>query len=150
MIRPALLLLVLLPTALSAQSVSPGNWDLKSTAVELVIPGTPGFMLKMMKGRSKTEHKCLLPDHARAGPGALFTPDPKAKCTVERSQIAGGHIDQVMMCPQKKGPPVRATRTGTYSATGVTARLTMAGETPKGPMRVIIDQTASRTEAKCR
>lgn len=150
MIRPALLLLVLLPTALSAQSVSPGNWDVKSTAVELVIPGTPGFMLKMMKGRSKTEHKCLLPDQARTGPAALFAPDPKAKCSVERSQIAGGHIDQVMMCPQKKGPPVRATRTGTYNATGVTARLTMAGETPKGPMRVVIDQTASRTEPKCR
>lgn len=149
MIRPVLLL-AFLPTSLAAQSVSPGNWDVKSTAVELVIPGTSGFMLKMMKGRSKTEHKCLLPDQARAGPGALFVPDPKSKCAVERSQIAGGHIDQIMMCPQKKGPPIRATRTGTYSTAGFTARLTMAGETPKGPMRVVIDQTASHTGAKCR
>jgi len=107
-------------------------------------------MLRMMKGRSKVEHKCLLPDQARAGAGALFAPDPKSKCTVERSQIAGGHIDQVMMCPQKKGPPVRAVRTGSYTANSFAARLVMAGDMPKGPMRVVIDQAGSRTEAKCR
>ncbi|MFA6114343.1 MAG: DUF3617 family protein [Sphingomonas sp.] len=150
MIRSPLLLFALLPTALSAQAVSPGNWDVKSTAVELVVPGTPGFMLRMMKGRSKTDHKCVAPEQARAGAAALFSPDPKAKCSVERSSVAGGRVDQVMMCPQKKGDPVRVTRTGTYNGASFTARLIMSGQTPKGPSRVVVDQVGTHTGAKCR
>ena len=149
MIRPPLLLLAFLPTALSAQAVSPGNWDVKSTAVELVVPGTPGFVLRMMKGRSKTEHKCLAPEQARTGPAGLFAPDPKAKCSVERSSVAGGRVDQVMMCPQKKGDPVRVTRTGTYNGASFTARLIMSGQTPKGPSRIVVDQIGTHTAARC-
>jgi hypothetical protein len=142
-------LLLFLPCPLAAQAVTPGNWDVKSTAVDLTIPGTPGFMLRMMKGRSKTEHKCLLPEQARLGAAGLFVPDPKAKCSVERSQVSAGHIDQVMMCPQKKGEPMRVVRSGTYGSAVFTARMTMTGQTPKGPMRVVIDQAGTRTAAKC-
>ena len=150
MIRLSFLLLAFMPSALTAQAVSPGNWDVKSTAVELVVPGTPGFMLRMMKGRSKTDYKCLVPEQARTGAAALFSPDPKAKCIIERSSVAGGHVDQVMMCPQKKGDPVRVTRTGTYNGTSFTARLIMSGQTPKGPSRIVVDQAGTHTAAKCR
>ncbi len=84
-------------------------------------------------------------------PAHCLRPIRKSKCTVERSQIAGGHIDQIMMCPQKKRPPIRATRTGTYGTAGFTARLTMGGrDAERVRCVVVIDQAASHTGAKCR
>ena len=88
-------LFVLVPANLLAADVAPqaipaGRWDVVSKAVDLVIPGAPGFMLRMMKGRSKTERKCLSPAAAQAGVAALLAPDPKAKCRVESVQVAGG------------------------------------------------------------
>jgi hypothetical protein len=134
----------------NAQALTPGNWDVKSTAVELTVPGAPGFMLRMMRGKSKVEHKCVAPGDAKIGVATLVAPDPAARCTVERAHIADGRIDHVMACPQKKGPPMRIVRTGAYSATGFTARMTMTGETQKGPMRIVADQIATRTAAICK
>lgn len=150
MIRLAPLLLLVLPTALDAQTVQPGNWDVKSTAVDLLIPGAPGFLVRMMKGKSRTEHKCLMPAQASDGIAALFVPKPEAKCRVERARIAGGRIDHLMFCPQKRGDPLRITRVGTYTADGFIARLTMVGQTPKGPTRIIADQVGIRTKPACR
>ncbi len=150
MIRYLVPLLILFPGPAAAQAIQPGNWDLKSTAVELVIPGTSGFLLRMMRGKSKTEHKCVAPDQARAGIAALLVPDPKAKCRVESSIVADGKIAQAMVCPQKEGGTFRAVRLGSYNAAGFTARMTMAGQTPKGASRIVLDQTAVRTGAACR
>ncbi len=141
--------LLLLPAAASAQALPPGAWAITSTAVELVIPGAPGFILRMMRGKSKTERKCLPPEQASSGVAALFVPKPEARCTVERAQFAGGRIDHVMSCPQKKGPPMRIVRAGSYGATGFTARMTMTGETDKGAMRIVADQVAARTGPVC-
>lgn len=150
MTRLPVLLLIALPGAALAQSAQPGNWDITSTAVDLTIPGAPGFLLRMMKGRSRTEHKCLPPGEAPAGVAALFIPDPKANCRVDHSRIAGGRIDHLMFCPQKKGEPIRVARVGSYTATSFTARMIMSGQTPKGPMRVIADQRARPTAPTCR
>ena len=81
---------------------------------------------------------------------ALFVPKPEARCTVERAQFAGGRIDHVMTCPQKKGPPMRIVRAGSYGATGFTARMTMTGDTDKGAMRIVADQVAARTGPVCK
>lgn len=150
MIRFLAPLLLLYPTTATAQAIQPGNWDVKSTAVDLVVPGTAGFLLRMMKGKSKTEHKCVAPDQARAGISALLAPDPKSKCRVESSHIADGRIAQVMVCPQKEGGTFRVARQGSYSATGFTARMIMSGQTPKGASRIVVDQTATRTAPACR
>ena len=149
MIRSAPLLLLLAPLPVAAQSVTPGGWDVTSTATDLVVPGTPDFILRMAKGHSKTVHKCLTPEQAHAGAAALFAPDPKNKCTVQQSTVANGHVDQVMMCPQKTGDPARAVRTGTYDATKFTARLTMSRQSPKGPVRIVLDQAGTSTGSKC-
>ena len=145
-----LLLALLVPAAGAAQSLPPGSWAIKSTAVELVIPGAPGFVLKMMRGKSRTERKCLPPAQAQTGVAALFVPKPEAKCTVERAQFAGGRIDHAMSCPQKKGPPMSILRTGTYGPNGFTARMTMTGQTYKGAMRIVADQVATRTGPMCK
>lgn len=123
---------------------------MKSTAVDLTIPGAPGFLVRMMRGKSRTEHKCLIPEQASAGIASLFVPKPEAKCRVERAQIAGGRIDHVMFCPQKQGEPLRVERAGVYTASGFTARMTMAGRTLKGPMRIVADQVGTRTAPTCR
>lgn len=147
-------LFVLVPANLLAADVAPqaipaGRWDVVSKAVDLVIPGAPGFVLRMMKGRSKTERKCLSPAAAQAGVAALLAPDPKAKCRVESVQVAGGRYSQTLSCPQKKGPPLQIVRSGSYDAAGFTGRLKMAGQTPKGPMAITIDQTARHVAAAC-
>lgn len=150
MIRSLIPFVLICPGTAVAQAIQPGNWDVKATAIELVVPGTPGFLLRMMKGKSKIEHKCVTPDQAIAGISALLVPDPKSLCRVESSVVADGRIAQAMMCPQKGGGTLRAIRSGSYTETGFTARLTMAGQTPKGATRIVVDQAAVRTASVCR
>ncbi|WP_076072788.1 DUF3617 domain-containing protein [Sphingomonas montana] len=148
--RPLLLsMLLLAPAALPAQPIAPGRWDVKSTGVDLVIPGTPAFMLRMLRGRSQTEKKCLLPAQAQGGIAALLVPKPDARCQVERAVAAGGRIDHVMLCPQKDGAPLRIVRAGIYTPAGFTLHMTMTGTTPKGPMRIVADQVATHAGPKC-
>ena len=148
--RHILLLLALVPAVATPQSLPAGSWAIKSTAVDLVIPGAPGFVLRMMRGKSRTERRCIAPDQAQAGVATLFVPKPEAKCTVEHARFADGRIDHAMSCPQKKGPPMRIVRAGSYGATGFTARMTMTGETDKGAMRIVADQVAARTGPVCK
>ncbi|GAA0662913.1 hypothetical protein FHT00_001329 [Sphingomonas insulae] len=153
--RHPLLLAALVPAALvpgnaDAQAIPAGRWDVVSTAVDLVIPGAPGFIVRMMKGRSKTEHKCLSPAAAQAGVAALLAPDPKAKCRVDALQVGGGRYSQALSCPQKKGTPIQIARNGSFDASGFSGRLKMAGQTPKGAMSVTIDQTARHVAGPCK
>ncbi len=148
--RLLLPILLLSPGPAAAQAIAPGRWDVVSTAVDLVIPGAPGFLMRMMKGRSKTEQKCVAPAAAQDGIAALLTPDPKAKCTVEAVQIAGGRYSQTLSCPQKKGTPMHISRAGTYDANGFAGRLKMTGQTPKGALAITIDQTARHVAGRCR
>ena len=145
----AALLPLLAPAAVHAQAIAPGRWDVTSRAVDLVIPGTPGFLLSMARGKSRTERKCLTPDQAATGIAALLVPKAQAKCTVQRAVVAGGRIDHAMLCPQKGGAPLGVTRTGSYTPAGFTLRMTMAGTGPKGPMRIVADQTAVHAGGKC-
>ena len=138
------------PSIVAAQAIAPGKWDVTSTAVELNIPGAPGFLLRMMKGRSKTEHKCVAPEQAKGGIAALLTPDPKARCRVDSVRVEGGQYAQVLSCPQKKGPPITISRSGSYDANGFTGHLQMAGSTPKGAMSIKLDQRAVHVTGTCR
>ena len=148
--RYLLFLVILVPGGAAAQAVQPGRWDIVSTAVDLVVPGAPGFLLRMMKGRSKTEYKCVAPASALTGIAALLVPDPKAQCRIDSQQIGGGRYAQTLTCPQKKGGPMQVTRSGTYSATGFVGRLKMAGQAPKGPLAITIDQSAAHVARACR
>ncbi len=147
-----LLLLVLLatPGVAAAQAIQPGRWDVVSTMADLVVPGAPGFIVRMMRGKSSAEHKCVTPDQAKTGVAALLAPDPKAQCHVDSLQIVGGHYAQTLTCPQKKGPPMQLTRSGTYDAAGFVGRAKMAGPTPKGLMTATIDQRTAHMPGTCR
>ena len=147
-----LLLFILLatPGVAAAQAIQPGRWDVVSTVVDLVVPGAPGFIVRMMKGKSKAEHKCVTPDQAKAGVAALLAPDPKAQCHVDSLQIAGGRYAQTLTCPQKKGLPMQISRSGTYDAAGFAGQAKMAGPTPKGSMSITIDQRTTHLTGICR
>ena len=147
--RLLLLSALLLPSAATAQAIQPGRWDVTSTAVDLVIPGAPGFVLRMMKGRAKTERKCVSPTAAQSGVAARLVPDPKAKCRVDAVQIGGGRYTQTLSCPQKQGAPLMVSRAGTYDAAGFTGRLRMNGQTPKGALAITIDQSARHVAGPC-
>ena len=136
--------LLTIPTLATAQAVQPGRWDVTSTIVELAAPGVPGFLQRMARGHSSTEHKLL---SAGQEVEALLAPDPKARCVVDSQRIANGRYAQVLSCPQKQGEPVHITRTGTYDASGLSGQATVAGVTSKGELRIVLNQHAVRVGA---
>jgi hypothetical protein len=140
-------LLIALPDVGLAQSGPPERWDVTSTVLDLTVPGTPGFILRMAKGKSRAEHKCVVAGHTVT---ALLTPDPKAKCRIDKQQIADGRYTQALTCPQRNGAPMQVIRAGTYDVSGFVGRAEMTGQTPKGAMHVVLDQRAARVAGKCR
>lgn len=138
------------PGAVANPPIHAGNWDVKSTAVDLVVPGTPGFVLRMMRGKSKVDHKCIAPEQAKAGLAAVLSPDAKAKCQVESLTVSGDRFEQAVNCPSKDNGTLHIVRSGTFTADSYTARMTMTGQSAKGATRVVIDQLAKRTAQACR
>ena len=143
MLRTLAAAFIMLPSAALAAdlALAPGKWDVTSTTVEMSVPGVPGFIARIMTGKSKTEHKRL---SAGQGVEALIAPDPKARCRVNVRHVADGKYEQVLTCPQKRGEPVHVTRSGTYDKTGFVGRATVTGTTSKGPMRIVLSQRAVR------
>lgn len=143
MLRFFAAILVLLPTASLAadQALPTGRWGITSTTVEMSVPGLPGFVARMMRGKSKTELKRL---SVGQGVTALIAPDPKAGCHIDSQQIAEGTYSQTLSCPQKRGEPIRVTRAGSYDRSGFSGQAVVTGTTPKGPMRISLSQRAAR------
>lgn len=148
-VRGGLLVAVVFPAVLAAQAIPPGDWTGRITVRELEAPGVPGFLLRMARGKSRTEKRCVAPALAASGIAALLAPDPKARCTVVGQHVADGRYDQVMTCPQKQGAPLRVVRAGTYSASGLVGTVTMDGTSPKGAFRFAGDQVFTRAKATC-
>jgi hypothetical protein len=139
-------LLLLLPAVGAAEPLAQERWDVTSTVVDLTVPGAPGFLLRMAKGKSRAEHKCVAPGQTVA---ALLAPDPKARCRIDMQRIADGRYMQALTCPQKNGAPMHVSRAGTYDASGFVGRAEMTGQTPKGTMTVVLDQRAARIAGRC-
>ncbi len=137
----AALLLASPATAADLPTIAAGRWDITSTVAELSIPGVPGFIMRMMRGKSKAERKIVA---AGLGIDALLVPDPKAQCRVNGQHIADGHYVQALTCPQKRGNPVEIARVGTYDRSGFVGQAIVTGVTPKGPMKIVLNQRASR------
>ena len=125
----------------TAQAVAPGAWDVTSTVRELSVPGVPGFLQRLARGKAKTEHKRLIADQ---GVEALLAPDAKARCRIESQSVANGRYAQALTCPQKTGEPMHVSRAGTYDAAGLSGRAIVTGTTAKGPLTIILDQRAVR------
>lgn len=124
--------------------VEPGAWNVVSRVVDITVPGVPGFLVRMARGKSKAEHK-------RVAQGqrvdALLAPDPKARCRIESQSVADGRYAQTLACPQKKGAPLQIVRSGSYDASGFAGQAIVTGTTPKGALHIILDQRASRIGA---
>ena len=142
--------LLVVPAVVHSQAIQPGQWTGKITVRELVAPGVPGFLLRMARGKSQTEKKCVAPAQAAAGPAILLAPDPKAKCTVASQRLENGRYEQVLSCPRKNGAPLRVERSGRYDANGLAGEVRMAGTSPKGAFRFVGDQVVTRTKATCK
>lgn len=132
---------LLLIAAAPVQPLQAGRWDVTSKVVEFVAPGVPGFVARMIRGKSRAEHKRLT---SGEGVESLLLPDPKARCRVDSQIIGGGRYAQTLACPQKKGGPLRIDRSGTFDANGFVGRATVSGTTPKGALRIVLDQRAVR------
>jgi hypothetical protein len=143
------LIFLAVPAVVSAQVLQPGAWNIKGTVVELVSPGTLGLLLKMARGQSKTERMCLAAADTKTGVAVLLRPKPEMKCTIVKSVVAAGRIDDIMSCQTKKSGTVSIARTGTYNASGFTLRLTMTGRNDKGATRFVADQVAKFGGASC-
>ncbi|WP_082453140.1 DUF3617 domain-containing protein [Sphingomonas sp. Leaf208] len=135
------LVLASMVAAASAQVVVPGRWDVTSTVVELSVPGVPGFLVRMMRGKSKAEHKRVAMGQ---GIEQLLLPDQKAQCRVESQHVADGRYAQMLSCPQKRGEPLHIVRTGTYDRSGFMGDAIVTGVTPKGAMKIVLKQRAAR------
>ncbi len=135
--------LVMIPTAALAadQTLPSGQWGITSTTVEMSVPGLPGFAARMMRGKSKTERKRLSEGQ---GVSELIAPDPKAGCRIDGQQVTNGRYEQTLSCPQKRGEPIHVVRIGNYDRSGFAGRATVTGITPKGAMRIVLDQRAAR------
>ncbi|WP_267383231.1 MULTISPECIES: DUF3617 family protein [unclassified Sphingomonas] len=128
--------------AAAAPIVQPGRWEVKSTVVEMAVPGIPKFLQRMARGKTKSEEKRLT---AAQGIETLLAPDPKAMCRIEGQRVEDGRYMQTLSCPQKQGDPLHITRGGTYDRTGFVGRATVAGVTSRGPISIVLDQRAVRT-----
>lgn len=135
------LVLASMVAAASAQVVVPGRWDVTSTVVELSVPGVPGFLVRMMRGKSKAEHKRVAKGQ---GIEQLLLPDQKAQCRVESQNVADGRYAQTLSCPQKRGEPLHIVRMGTYDRSGFMGDAIVTGVTPKGAMKIVLKQRAAR------
>lgn len=124
--------------------IAPGDWAVTSTVVDLTVPGVPRFLQRLARGKSKSERKRLAPGQ---GIEALLAPDPKAQCRVDSQQVTAGRYHQALTCPQKRGDPVHIDRAGSYDSNGFAGRATVMGETPKGPVNIVLDQRAKRIGA---
>jgi hypothetical protein len=130
--------------ATAASPVQPGAWNVTSKVVDLTMPGIPGFLVRMARGKTRVERKQIV---AGQGIEALLAPDPKAKCSIESQTVAAGHYAQTLACPQKNGAPMRIARAGSYDVTGFTGQAIVTGTTTKGALRIVLDQRASRADA---
>ncbi|WP_242141097.1 DUF3617 family protein [Sphingomonas sp. TREG-RG-20F-R18-01] len=136
--------LALPPIATAGPLMPPGAWDVRSKLVDLTIPGVPSFFVRMARGKTKVERKQI---SAGQGIEALLAPDPKAQCRIESQTVANGHYAQTLTCPQKKGEPMRIGRVGSYNTTGFAGQAVVTGTTPKGTLRIVLDQQASHVDA---
>ncbi|MEG3163820.1 DUF3617 family protein [Sphingomonas sp. PB2P19] len=141
MLRHIILVLALSSAGASAEPIRPGKWAITSTVVDVSLPGVPGFIQRMIKGKSKAERKLV---SAGQGIEALLTPDPKAHCKVETQHVASSRYAQALSCPQKGGEPMRIVRSGTYDASGFRGEATVAGSSRKGPVHMVLQQRAAR------
>lgn len=141
LLATATLLLSVIPQQTVAQGVEAGTWDVTSKVVEFSVPGVPGFIARMIRGKSKAEHKRL---GAGDGLAVLLAPDPKARCRIDDQRVADGRYAQTLTCPQKQGEPMHIVRAGTYGTGGFSGQAIVTGSTPKGAVRIVLDQRAER------
>ena len=132
--------------ALAAVTVEPGGWTHVSRMESAVIPGVPGFLLSGAK-KPKTRKTCLSAPEAVADPQALFR-GRKGACTTRRFTMAGGRIDSLAVCTDKRlDAPVTVVSTGSYTPLSYTLQSVTTGVRHGKPLRIVSSASGRRTHA---
>lgn len=113
--------------------LSPGEWETKVEVLSAEMPGMPKVAAdKLTKANTemRTHSYCITPEEASSPGGGFLTGDTKDKCNIEKLEMGGGRIEQVVTCGDAAGKPtMRMSTSGTYTATSMegTAEMDMAG-----------------------
>lgn len=113
--------------------LSPGEWETSVQVLEAEMPGMPKVAAdKLTKANAEMrKHSyCITPEEASKPGGGFLTGDTKSQCTIEKLEMGGGRIEQIVSCPDPDGKPgMRMSTSGTYTSTSMdgTAQMEMGG-----------------------
>lgn len=130
------------PAALAAgDTVTPGMWATTVTVTDIAGGDFPPEVAAMMRGKPHTYNHCVTPEEAAKGPREMLA--QSSSCTFSKFDMAGGHLDAVMRCPQNN---MTVTESGTYgpASYAATSHMVMQGQ---GGMTMTANVTGRRTGA---
>ena len=109
-----------------------GQWEVRSTVLDIDMPGAPPGMAAMMKGKPTVVRHCVTPEQAAQGPQEMLK-GSQGQCRFSRYDMTGGRINAVMEC-SGQGSQMTSTTIGTYSADSYQAESSMTTTGPAGKM----------------
>ena len=124
-------------SAVLAQAVQPGQWDIVTTVDSVDMPGAPPEVAAMMKGKPIRVSQCLTPEQAARGPQEMIKSNKD--CHFTRYSMTGGRLDSEMVC-QQHGTTMTATSSGTFTPTSFT---TTGRTVMSGPERMTMSATTT-------
>jgi hypothetical protein len=110
-----------------------GEWETTIQVLEAEMPGLPKASAEKLSKASAEMRKhsyCITPEEAAKPGGSFLTGDKSSKCNVEKLEMNGGRIEQIVSCPDPDGKPgMRMSTSGTYTSTTMdgTAQMEMGG-----------------------
>ena len=111
--------------------VRPGEWQSNITIEEMTIPGmSPEVqeqMKKVMKSEQTHSFKTCITEADVKRPKEDFFAGKNNECRYDHFTMAGGKIDAVMHCSDKRGGQAMRI-TGTYAAESYDVRMEMKGQ----------------------
>lgn len=115
-----------LPAMASAQSVTPGQWEIAVTTKSVVMPSMPAAAVQAMVGKTTRVQRCLTPADAKLGPQDLLK--SAKSCAITKYSLVGGRLHAEMSCKQSGGT-TQSISDGTFTPTSynVTGKVMMTG-----------------------
>jgi hypothetical protein len=107
-------ILLLAPSSLAAQTLSPGQWEMTITITKLDAPSLPPAMAKAMLQKPTTVRSCISAQDVAKSPERVFTAS-NGSCKAEEASISNGRIRTRMLC-NNSGTRITVTSTGSYTA----------------------------------
>ena len=125
------------------QGFAPGLWTHQTDMITAEGTGYPQWMVKM--AGSKSRKACYTAQQAANEPHVLLAQDEKAKCRTTRFVLAGGKLDYVAVCTNKRFPePLTVASVGTYTPASYAMTSTATGMKKGTPVKIVTKATGKR------